>query len=615
MKRSEPVSPEAALAAVRQLRRDVEIGTSELLAAWGADLPEEHVPSVANLAAYVALRRHDLRPLQRRLSYLGLSSLGRCEAHVVASLGTVEAALARLVGESAAPPDPHLLYRANVDAEHRVGATTEVLFGPSDERRSRILVTLPSDAALDPSIVDRMVDAGVDAVRINCAHDGPEEWARMAELTRRAAERRGRPCRIFMDLGGPKLRTASFAAAPPVLRLRGAPRPAGRGRAPSTVVLDGTGAPGRPALRQGDGRMALARLAVDPSWLADLRPGDRVRVDDSRGRRRWLRVLGADEPGTALASADRSVVVESGATLAHRPAAGGRGAGSSVVGPIDAGPVTIRLAVGDRFRLTGPDVPGRPAHDEAPATVPCAQADVLDDVRVGHRVFIDDGKLEAEVVTVADGRADLVVRSAPPGGARVREGKGLNFPDTVLRLSSLTDRDRADLDHVVRLADVVGHSFVRGPADVEELGRELAARGRDDIGVVAKIETLEAVHRLPEILVAGSRYRAFGVMIARGDLAVELGWENLVEAQERILWVCEAAHVPVVWATQVLESLMKAGRPSRAELTDAAMADRAECVMLNKGPFSVETVTTLRTVLGRMQRINEKKSDLLPPLD
>jgi pyruvate kinase len=100
-------------------------------------------------------------------------------------------------------------------------------------------------------------------------------------------------------------------------------------------------------------------------------------------------------------------------------------------------------------------------------------------------------------------------------------------------------------------------------------------------------------------------------MIARGDLAVEVGWERLAEIQEEILWFCEAAHLPVVWATQVLESMTKTGQPSRAEITDAAFSEGAECVMLNKGPHVVEAVEALDDILGRMASHREKKSAML----
>lgn len=103
-------------------------------------------------------------------------------------------------------------------------------------------------------------------------------------------------------------------------------------------------------------------------------------------------------------------------------------------------------------------------------------------------------------------------------------------------------------------------------------------------------------------------------MIARGDLAVECGYERLAEIQEEILWMCEAAHLPVVWATQVLETMAKSGILSRAEVTDAASAVRAECVMLNKGPFIVEAVRALADILQRMRMHQVKKRPMLRKL-
>jgi pyruvate kinase len=103
-------------------------------------------------------------------------------------------------------------------------------------------------------------------------------------------------------------------------------------------------------------------------------------------------------------------------------------------------------------------------------------------------------------------------------------------------------------------------------------------------------------------------------MIARGDLAVELGFARLTEMQEEILWLCEAAHTPVVWATQVLDTFVRDGVASRAEMTDAAMAQGAECVMLNKGPYLAEGVAFLRDVLTRMDRHHVKKFARFPPL-
>ncbi len=130
-------------------------------------------------------------------------------------------------------------------------------------------------------------------------------------------------------------------------------------------------------------------------------------------------------------------------------------------------------------------------------------------------------------------------------------------------------------------------------------------------GVVLKIETPQAFSNLPDILLAALGRVPMGVMVARGDLAVEVGFARLAEVQEEILWLCEAAHLPVIWGTQVLETLAKKGMATRAEVTDAAMSVRAECVMLNKGPHIVEAVTFLNDVLERMQEHQAKKRTLL----
>jgi pyruvate kinase len=154
----------------------------------------------------------------------------------------------------------------------------------------------------------------------------------------------------------------------------------------------------------------------------------------------------------------------------------------------------------------------------------------------------------------------------------------------------------------------------RRAKNVQELQRRLAELGGDRLGIVLKIETLEAFEHLPELLLAAMRSPAAGVMIARGDLAVECGYERMAEVQEEILWFCEAAHMPVIWATQVLEKLAKKGLPSRAEITDAAMGVRAECVMLNKGPYIIDAVRTLDDILERMQDHQWKKRSMLRQL-
>ena len=249
-----------------------------------------------------------------------------------------------------------------------------------------------------------------------------------------------------------------------------------------------------------------------------------------------------------------------------------------------------------------------------PARIPCSLPEVFRDARPGERILFDDGKIGGIIRRVEPDLIEVTITQAGLRGGKLRPDKGINLPDTALHLPALTAKDLEDLDFAATAADMVGFSFVRTPDDLGHLQHELAARGAQRVGIVLKIETRQGFENLPRLLLAGLRTPPLGVMVARGDLAVELGFERMAEVQEEILWLCEAAHVPVIWATQVLESLTKKGAPSRAEVTDAAMSGRAECVMLNKGPYVVDAVRFLHDVLHRMEDHQQKKRAMLRKL-
>ncbi len=253
-------------------------------------------------------------------------------------------------------------------------------------------------------------------------------------------------------------------------------------------------------------------------------------------------------------------------------------------------------------------------HFQASLTLP----DILNQVKVGATIWVDDGHIGGKVESIGEEGVLIRITHARPKGEKVRVDNGINFPDTPLDLNPLTDKDRQDLDFVAIYADIIGYSFVQKANDMEILQWELEQRLGVDwrkVAIVAKIETLTAVKNLPELIIHGAGKQPFGVMIARGDLAVEIGYQRLAEMQEEILWLCQAAHVPVIWATQVLENLVKNSIPSRAEMTDAAMAERAECVMLNKGAYIGQGVDILDEVLSRMQTHQLKKTPQLRALD
>lgn len=228
-------------------------------------------------------------------------------------------------------------------------------------------------------------------------------------------------------------------------------------------------------------------------------------------------------------------------------------------------------------------------------------------LKKGDRVYIDDGVIRATVEKTKSGKAGIRITRISSEKSQIKAEKGINFPDTLIQIPSLTDFDKACLPFICENADLVGYSFVRTAADISHLQKELKAISEHPPLMIIKIETPEAVSNLPSLLLEGMKQRAFGVMIARGDLAVEIGFERMGEIQEEILWICEAAHVPVVWATQVLESLNKSGMATRSEITDAGQAANAECVMINKGDHTIEVMETLKDILQRSAEHRVKK--------
>jgi pyruvate kinase len=216
------------------------------------------------------------------------------------------------------------------------------------------------------------------------------------------------------------------------------------------------------------------------------------------------------------------------------------------------------------------------------------------DVRPGHRILLSDGRLELRVEKVR-GR-DVVCRVIE--GGELGEHQGINLPGVPLRISALTAKDRADLDFGVRHGvDYVALSFVRRPEDVLELKR-LLSRAGSEIPVVVKLEKPEAIERLEEILAV-----ADAVMVARGDLGVEAPPESVPLIQKRVISRANALKVPVIVATQMLESMTEHSRPTRAEASDVANAifDGADALMLSgetaSGQYPVEAVEMMARII------------------
>lgn len=565
--------------------------------------------SARNLVHYRALRQHDIRDLQNKLGNLGLSRLGRAESHIMASVKAAKAYVQALMD----PQERLRIERASLtikQGKKLLNSNTKALLGnKSKGRRVRMMVTLPSTAAHDEKLVYDLVASGMNSVRINCAHDDAQAWKQMIDHVNRAKKKLRRSCKVCMDLGGPKIRTGSMEPGPQVVHFRPERDPMGRVVAPAIVCL-----------MPDDEEIPLLEdgvfIPVPAEWLASLEHGEHLDFIDTRDKKRTLRVVSTDGRRKWAYCHDGAYVM-TGTLLQRR---------EQEEPPVPVGELIpieqkIILNIGDTLVLHQVPDPGQPAvYDEdgnllRPAHIACAAPEVFEHVAKGDVVQFDDGKVSGIIRENTGDRLRVEVTYAKEGGAKLRADKGINFPNSQLRLRGLTQKDRTDLAFIAEHADVVNMSFVNTAQDVQDLLDEIGRLGATEkLGITLKIETRQGFDNLTDILLTAMQVHPIGVMIARGDLAIEVGWENMGYIQEEIMSLCAAAHVPDIWATQVLENLAKKGLPSRAEITDAAMAQRAECVMLNKGPHILKAIQLLDDILKRMRAYQDKKAPMLPPL-
>jgi pyruvate kinase len=581
-----------------------------------AAIHEAHRRSVGNLAHYLALRQHDLRPLQSKLAILGLSSLGRAESHVLSTVLTVHRALNALLGTSGSPPCPTEKPIEFDEGTQLLEANTDALLGSAPSgRKVRIMVTMSTDAATNFELVCDLVKNGMDCMRINCAHDNPEAWLGMIRNLQKAREETGRNCRILMDVAGPKLRTGAIEPGPSVIKCRPKRDVYGRVVTPARIWLTPNINP-EPAPGP-----AMACIPLAARFLKQLRHGDTIRLRDARKAQRKLyisQVVGR----SCWAEAKRTIYFASGLQINATSSAtdGAPKSARTRIGKLPALPQTLLLKPGDMLILHRENTLGRQATYRktgkliAPAQINVSLPQILDQAKPGEPVWFDDGKIGGVFRAVDSDFATVEITQARPEGERLGAEKGINLPETRIDIAALAPEDLEALKFIVQHADLVGYSFVRTESDVHQLLDRLEELGGQHLGLILKIETRKSFDNLPNLILAAMRTRSLGIMIARGDLAVECGYQRLAEVQEEILWISEAAHIPVIWATQVLETLAKKGMPSRSEITDAAMGERAECVMLNKGPYLVTAVSVLADILTRMQAHHEKKRSMLRQL-
>ncbi|MBW8284479.1 MAG: pyruvate kinase [Rhizobium sp.] len=252
---------------------------------------------------------------------------------------------------------------------------------------------------------------------------------------------------------------------------------------------------------------------------------------------------------------------------------------------------TVELKPGQTFTLDDKDEPG----DNTRVFLP--HPEILTSVKPGHRLLIDDGKLHLRAEK-CDGKS---IVTTVVSGTKISDRKGVSLPDTLLAVGVLTPKDHADLDAVLATNEVdwVALSFIQRPEDLAEVRK--IARGR--VGLMSKIEKPQAIERIDEIIELSD-----ALMVARGDLGVEMPLEAVPGLQKQLIRACRRAGKPVVVATQMLESMISAPVPTRAEVSDVATAvfEGADAVMLSaesaSGQYPVEAVSTMASIARTVER-------------
>ncbi len=563
--------------------------------------------SAKNLVHYLAMRSFNMNIFQDKLEDIGLPIALESQNNVLYGILSFRTVINSLIhGEVS---DEEHDYITNKEVKRILKKNYKALFGKiKNKRKTAIMVTQPLEAASHRDFVKSLLKQGMDCARINCAHDDEIVWKQIIDNIRACRKK----CKIMMDLGGPKIRTGKMKPGPKVIHIKPKKNALGQVTEPAKIWLAPYGT-NPPADKNAD-----VVIPVNKKWLRKTKKGSYIIFRDSRDKKCKI-FIDAKEDRGRWGSCSDSAFVTTGTLLNVFLEKKSTSEIHSVheLLPLEE---VIFLFEGDLLRLDKNEIPGEPAVYDGDgnlieqAHISCTLPEIFDTVKPEEEVYFNDGKIEGVVKEVHSDYLMIEIINAKKKGGKLKADKGINFPNSDLGVSGLTQKDKKDLKFVTRHADAVNFSFVNNKQDVEELLQELK-KLKANIGIILKIETKEGYRNLPGILLKAMENYPVGVMIARGDLAIEAGWKNFAVIQEEILQLCDAAHLPDIWATQVLENLAKKGIPTRAEITDAAMAQRADCVMLNKGPYIEKTVRMLDKVLRRMERIQRKKLTILPKLE
>ncbi|KZV32831.1 plastidial pyruvate kinase 4, chloroplastic [Dorcoceras hygrometricum] len=543
-----------------------------------------YAASATNMIHFMALKGLDVEQTKKELSSIGLSDLEDIDPYVLSSLSACIQMLVCSTSDSLHIMEGSVvelpIHKSMEFQTENLSRTTMMKMASSNQdlllgtlqatRMTHIMVTVGQEVVENDTLVADLINSGTSIFRINCAHGNPQIWSKIISMVKRSSQLLEKPCRVLMDLAGPKLRTGTLKAGPGVVKISPKRNVVGDVLRPSQVWLSPQGAgPPPPHLSPDviihvDGQEFLSKLEID----------DSISFSDARGKRRSLRIVSKCPIFSGvgfMTECGKTAYVESGTALYAKK----KRRKSSIGFVVDVPPSEqfVRLRVGDLLTISrdsSDEGGGLTCSDIGSHRIACPSGYLFDSVKPGDRIAFDDGKIWGIIKGASISEVVVSITHAGLKGSKLGSEKSINIPDSDICYEGLTSKDLMDLDFVAAHADMVGISFVRDVNDIILLRQELVKRQILNLGIVLKIETKSGFKKLPLlILEAVKSPNPLGVMIARGDLAVECGWEKLAHIQEEIISICNAAHLPVILATQVLESLVKSGVPTRAEIIDA----------------------------------------------
>ncbi|ONK66495.1 uncharacterized protein A4U43_C06F8790 [Asparagus officinalis] len=499
----------------------------------------KYLVSSTNLIHYLALRSLDVQQLTDGLSSIGLMNLDGVNSHVLASINSCISLLVKQAPKycSAELNVLDASFGVTCEENQKVMETglmrkrasmhaTELLGTVCNKKEVHIMVTVGKEAIAKQQLLPDLLKAGADIIRINSAHDDSSVWSEIIRQAKHSSQMLEKPCRILMDLAGPKLRTGFLNKGPSVMKISPKKDVSGNVIVPAQVWLSYSGC---------DPPSHISPEAVlyveSERFLHKLEVGSIIRFVDARGKNRSLKVCKKHSVFAGYGytvEVSRTAYIASGTRLRIE-----RKKGKDSVGRIVNVPSTeqfIRLRVGDLltiYRDSCSSISNIGSSSSLALKITCDSGRLFDSVKPGEPIAFDDGKIWGVIRGVNSSEIVVSITHARPNGSKLGSGKSINIPESSMQFEGLTSKDLQDLEFVASNADMVGISFIRNTSDIDIVMQELARKKLHNLGVVLKIETRDAFEKLPLLLLQAMQFpNPLGVMIARGDLAVDLWrWE------------------------------------------------------------------------------------------